>query len=61
MMRSIKKTKENKTKEKDPDSKNQPIVANLSKLICTTKGQSSTLNGKIHLLSLNVRNKLERA
>ncbi|XP_031557870.1 phosphofurin acidic cluster sorting protein 2-like [Actinia tenebrosa] len=39
MMRSIKKTK-----EKDPDSKNQPIVANLSKLICTTKGQSSTLN-----------------
>ena len=41
-MRSMKKTK-----EKDPDSKNQPVVqANVSKLICTTKGQSNTLNGK---------------
>ena len=41
MMRSMKKSK-----EKDTESKNQPVVqASVSKLICTTKGQSSTLNG----------------
>lgn len=39
MMRSMKKSK-----EKDADSKNQPVMVNVSKLICTTKGQSSTLN-----------------
>ncbi|XP_022792796.1 phosphofurin acidic cluster sorting protein 2-like isoform X2 [Stylophora pistillata] len=39
MMRSMKKSK-----EKDTDSKNQPVMVNVSKLICTTKGQSSTLN-----------------
>ncbi|KAJ7365438.1 Phosphofurin acidic cluster sorting protein 1 [Desmophyllum pertusum] len=40
MMRSMKKSK-----EKDTESKNQPVVqASVSKLICTTKGQSSTLN-----------------
>ena len=41
-MRSMKKSK-----ERDTDSKNQPVVASVSKLICTTKGQSSTLNGKV--------------
>ncbi|XP_001625918.2 phosphofurin acidic cluster sorting protein 2 [Nematostella vectensis] len=39
MMRSMKKTK-----EKDSDTRNQPVVASVSKLICTTKGQSNTLN-----------------
>ena len=38
MMRSMKKSK-----EKDTESRNQAMV--VSKLICTTKGQSSTLNG----------------
>ena len=42
MMRSMKKSK-----EKDADSKNQPVMVNVSKLICTTKGQSSTLNGEL--------------
>lgn len=37
MMRSMKKSK-----EKDTESRNQAMV--VSKLICTTKGQSSTLN-----------------
>jgi len=39
MMRSRKKSK-----ERDTESKNQPVVANVSKLICASKGQSSTLN-----------------
>lgn len=39
MMRSMKKSK-------DTESRNQPVVASVSKLICTTKGQSSTLNGE---------------
>jgi len=38
MMRSMKKSK-----EKDTESRNQAMA--VSKLICTTKGQSSTLNG----------------
>ena len=44
MMRSMKKSK-----EKDADSKNQPVMVNVSKLICTTKGQSSTLNGELSI------------
>ena len=40
-MRSMKKSK-----ERDTESKNQPVVASVSKLICTTRGQSSTLNGE---------------
>ena len=36
-----------KSKERDTESKNQPVVASVSKLICTTKGQSSTLNGEL--------------
>ena len=43
MMRSMKKSK-----ERDTESKNQPLVASVSKLICTTKGQSSTLNGELN-------------
>ena len=43
MMRSMKKNK-----ERDTESKNQPVVASVSKLICTTKGQSSTLNGELN-------------
>ncbi|XP_067031348.1 phosphofurin acidic cluster sorting protein 2-like [Acropora muricata] len=39
MMRSRKKSK-----ERDTESKNQPVVASVSKLICASKGQSSTLN-----------------
>ncbi|CAH3111768.1 unnamed protein product [Porites lobata] len=39
VMRSMKKSK-----ERDTESKNQPVVASVSKLICTTRGQSSTLN-----------------
>ncbi|XP_068682764.1 phosphofurin acidic cluster sorting protein 1-like isoform X1 [Montipora foliosa] len=39
MMRARKRAK-----ERDTESKNQPVVASVSKLICTTKGQSSTLN-----------------
>lgn len=38
-MRSMKKSK-------DTESRNQPVVASVSKLICATRGQSSTLNGK---------------
>ena len=41
VMRSMKKSK-----ERDTESKNQPVVASVSKLICTTRGQSSTLNGE---------------
>ena len=41
-MRSMKKSK-----ERDTESKNQPVVASVSKLICTTRGQSSTLNGEL--------------
>ena len=36
-----------KSKERDTESKNQPVVASVSKLICTTRGQSSTLNGEL--------------
>ena len=36
-----------KSKERDTESKNQPVVASVSKLICTSKGQSSTLNGTL--------------
>ena len=42
VMRSMKKSK-----ERDTESKNQPVVASVSKLICTTRGQSSTLNGEL--------------
>ena len=38
-----------KSKERDTESKNQPVVASVSKLICASKGQSSTLNGKLPL------------
>ena len=41
-----------KSKERDTESKNQPVVANVSKLICASKGQSSTLNGKLPWKSL---------
>ena len=40
-----------KSKEKDSENRNQQITASVSKLICTTKGQSSTLNGEMVAIS----------
>ena len=43
-----------KSKERDSDAKG-PIVANVTKLVCTSKSQSDSLNGKCFLIVSNDR------